>query len=343
MFFKHEKILCIQLRQIGDVLMTTPAVRALAETYPDAEIDFLTEIPAHQVYEFNPKVHRTIKIKRKNTLGEWADLIKTLRQNRYSMVVDFLGLPKTAFLSWITGAGIRIGFDFRGRSLFYTDVVPLPEGMHYAPLHKLHLLSKLNITDDNARLEFHITPQDRQMAKQILEKVGVEPGRPLITLSPVSRREYKVWPAKHFAQVCDYLISRYDAQILFLWGPGEYEFVRDVREKMEFPSLPGYDVPTLRETAALCELADLHIGNDNGPMHFAIAVGCRTVAIFGRPLAENWTPPDSSKHLAVEFDPGCKRSCHYPQCGLECINNLPVESVIPAIDQQMKQILSLKP
>ncbi len=128
------------------------------------------------------------------------------------------------------------------------------------------------------------------------------------------------------------MIEKYDVQILFLWGPGEYQFVHLVKQKMKHTSLPDYDVPTILETMAILEKVDMHIGNDNGPMHFAIAAGVPTVAIFGKPMMKNWMPPKSMKHQAVEYDPGCKNNCFYPKCQLECLKKVTIEKVIEKIE-----------
>ncbi len=94
--------------------------------------------------------------------------------------------------------------------------------------------------------------------------------------------------------------------------------------------------------AALLERADLYVGNDNGPRHFAVALGTPTVTVFGRPLAENWTPPaapGATPHLTVEHDPGCKRACTYPRCGMECILELPYGAVEEKTEQLLEDIL----
>jgi len=327
------RILCIQLRQIGDVLMTTPSVRALARNYPQAKIHFLTETPSDQIYRENPYVDQVITFPRKPGVKDWFRLIQRLRRENYSVVIDFLGLPKTALLSSLIGVSCRIGFRFRGRSLFYSHSLALSPDVKYAPMHKLSLLSILGIESRDCQLEFFTSAEDQKKAGAILQQLQVKAGNPLISVSPVSRRDYKVWPAEKFAAVCDYLIETYSAQILFLWGPGEAHFINEVKAKMNREPLDDYDIPTISETAALIEKVDLHIGNDNGPMHFAIAVNRPTIAIFGRPLAENWTPPNNPNHIAIEYDPGCKRDCHYPHCKLECITDVAIEPVKESIKQ----------
>ncbi len=333
-----EKILCIQLKQIGDVLMTTPAVRSLAEAKPDREIHFLTQVPSNQILEFNPFVSKTVLYPPEQKFQQIRTLVKRLRREQYSIIIDFLGLPKTAVLSRLTGAPVRIGLKLRGRSPFYTHPVETPANPPYSAIQKSHLLSVLGIQSTNHDLDFFSSEHDHRVAETVYSELKVEKEDLIVCVSPVSRRDYKVWPARKFAEICDWLVETYSAQVLFLWGPGEYGFIKAVRDKMKHSSLGDYDIPTIRETLALLEKADLHIGNDNGPMHIAIAARTPTVAIFGRPMLKNWTPPNSKKHLGIEYDPGCKSACFYPKCGLECINKVSVASVAEMIQRQIKQI-----
>ncbi|MBU2512950.1 glycosyltransferase family 9 protein [bacterium] len=323
--------------------MTTPAIRALAQSLPQSEIHFLTQSPSDQIYRHNPYISKIIKIPGKPKLGESLKLLRQLRKERYSTVIDFLGLPNTALISWLIGAKKRIGFKLRGRSLFYTHPIQIPTHLSYSATHKLYLLSGLNITTDDAKLDFYITDKERNAGQQVLKKIGATQNFPVISISPVSRRTYKIWPAEYFAAICDYLAECYNAQILFLWGPGEYHFIKKVKDLMKRPSLPRYEVPTIAETVGLLEQIDLHVGNDNGPMHFAVAAGVPSIGIFGRPLLKNWIPPNSKNHLGVEFDPGCKNDCFYPKCGLECLRGVTVKTVIEKIDFLMAELGYKKP
>lgn len=312
--------------------MTTPSVRALFKAKPEAEIHFLTQRPSNQIYEFNPYVSKIIQYPSKESIRDVIGIIRQLRKERYTAVIDFLGLPKTALLSRLTGAKTRIGFDLRGRRRFYTHALDTPEGVFYSASQKLSLLRPLNVLSEESQIDFFVGEEDKKVAESILKQVGVDSGRPLVTVSPVSRRDYKVWPAANFAKVCDHLVKQYKAQILFLWGPGEYHFIEAVRKEMNETTLPDYDIPTIRETVALLQLADLHVGNDNGPMHFAISTGMPTLAVFGRPMSKNWIPTNSTRHLAAEFDPGCKEQCTYPQCKMECIHGVTADKVAKMID-----------
>ena len=96
---------------------------------------------------------------------------------------------------------------------------------------------------------------------------------------------------------------------------------------MKMPALPDYSVPNLSETLSILKKVNLHLGNDNGIRHFAVAADTPSLAIFGRPWAANWTPPEETRHRALEFDPGCKNNCVYPKCKLECLKGVNVDAV----------------
>lgn len=334
---KASRILLTQLRRIGDVLMTTPAVEAMRKHFPHAEIIYLTEAPSQQVFHHNPHVDE-VWLLPKSTWGKLA-MLQKLRRKRFDLVVDFFGNPRSALLTRLTGAPRRIGFNFPGRAYAYTDPINLAEGMHYAAQDKAALLSPLGISVDGPLPRIYPGEEERAHAQRQLDQLGVKPGDFLVALCPVSRQPYKVWPAKHFAHLADILVERYQAKIMLFHGPGEDHFTDAVRLEMRHMALPEYPVPDLLQMAALMEKAHLYLGNDNGPRHFALAVGTPTVTVFGRPFPENWTPPGLKNHLAIAHDPGCKSRCAYPKCGMECINDLPHKPVQTAVETLLEEIL----
>jgi heptosyltransferase-3 len=333
------KILLIQLRRIGDVLMTTPAVRELRKAHPNSFIAYLTEAPSDQVLRMNANIDEIYLYNKKGGIPSQLDLIKKIRRDRFDVVIDLFGNPTSAIITLLSGAPKRLGFDFRLRKYAYTVPVKAhSDKLRYAALDKLDLLAELGVGAQGHELDFSVSEEDERFAEDLFVKLGVLAKDFVVSLSPVSRQPYKVWPAENFARIADGLIERHNAKILFISGPGEQHFVDSVRGLMKQQALPDYPVPSLRQTLAIIKRADLHVGNDNGPRHFAIACGTPSVAVFGRPFADNWTPPDSQVHASVEHDPGCKSECRYPNCGLECIRDLSIDEVWPKIEQILEQI-----
>lgn len=317
------KILCIQLKQLGDVLTTTPAVRALAQHYPGCEIDFLTQKPAHTVYQHSPYVQHVYCVRWE--LKELFPLLRKIYRRKYDLLVDFSGSSKTAVFSRLTHIPRRIGIDSENRNWCFTDTLAVTRHRAYAAERKLALLTPLGIEVDDPALDFFVSEADEADFANRIRDWDIGSG-PLIAVSPVSKRAYKVWPAQRFAHICDRLVEQYQAQIFFLIGPGETHFAEDVKKHMHYPSLPVDDSLSLYQAACLLDHAVCYVGNDNGLMHLSIARKTKTIAIFGRPRARNWASPLPIQ-IALEHDPGCKDHCCHPDCGLECLTGIKVEAV----------------
>jgi len=169
-----QKILLIQLRRIGDVLMTTPAVRALKKRFYEAKITFLTERPSDEIFRHSPYVDEILLHNRQFSFKDYMKFIRELRQRQFDLVIDFFGNPRSAQISFLTGAKYRIGFNFRGRAWCYTSKVDLPTNKNlYSPLHKLHLLKPLGIEDEDYQIDFFCSPADYKYAEEIIGKLGI--------------------------------------------------------------------------------------------------------------------------------------------------------------------------
>jgi ADP-heptose:LPS heptosyltransferase len=332
-----DRILLTQLRRIGDVMMTTPAVAAVRAAYPRAHIAYLTEPPAQHIFRYSPDVNEVLLLPR-GTLAQLA-FARELRRRRFDVVVDFFGNPRSALLTLASGAPRRIGLSLRGRRHAYTESL-WPHGrLAYSADHKAALVEPLGAHVDDLTPRVTLGEPERTRVAEGLATLGVRPEDFFVVICPVSRRSYKTWPAERFAHLADVLIERYRAKVLLYYGPGEDAFTNAVRLHMVQRALPDYPVNDLLVMASLFERAHLVIGNDGGPRHFAIAVGTPTLTVFGKDPAEIWTPPGQTRHRTVEYDPGCKRSCHYPRCGQECIRHLEYEPVEQALESYLEELL----
>jgi heptosyltransferase-3 len=319
-----DKALFIQLRRIGDILMCTPSIRAFKKKFPNCELDFLTEHP--EVLSGNRNISTVIHAdasRQFNPVYQYR-LIKRLRNSRYNLVVDFLANPRSAYYSFLTGARTRLSYGYGHRRWAYNlspsrSTVPV-----YAALDRLNLLKAIDVYSDDPSLEFYPAEKDRNEAAEILRPLE---GRKTVTVSPVSRREYRRWPLERFAEICRRLNTDYGFEIVILVGPGEEEFGRRLFDMLrdEKPLLPA--VNRLGLLGAIFEKSTLHIGNDNGPKHIAVACGVPTFAIFGTDNPVSWTNPDHSRHGFIssrDVDPECRSENH--RCGPECINKISVEA-----------------
>lgn len=140
-----KKILVIQLRQIGDVVLSTPIPRLLKKHLPGARVCFLTEAPSHKLLEGNPHIDELLLNDRKGSFWDTLKLWRTLRAEKFDAIVDCMGNPRSAQMSFVSGAPMRISYANKSRDFLYTHALTPPalplfrgheEGSFGAPRHK---------------------------------------------------------------------------------------------------------------------------------------------------------------------------------------------------------------
>lgn len=328
------RILLIQPRWIGDVLLCTPAIRAVRRAFPNARIDFLTELAGADVLSGNP--HLTEILISRRGLSERLRLVRRIRAHRYGAVVDFRSTPSTAQIVAVSGARQRVGVRGRGpRNLVYTTLVQQDDSPEYVARRKLDLLEPIGIAPASVpdlSLEIALGPAERARADAIWRAHHVDPHHPVVAVSPVSRVAFKQWGVDRWRRVVD-AISRMGVRVLVTSGPGERETAARVAEGAASPAVWDYGPTSVRELAALYERCVLWVGNDGGPKHVAAAAGIATITVSRWRIGSMWTDTrPGSPHLFIERAPpqGCDRRCgRCPHRG--CLANVAPEEVISAV------------
>ena len=177
--------------------MTTPSIRLLRESFPEAQFTFLTEPPSDQVLRENPYLDEILLFRKTETLRETLRFFRTIRHHQFDTVIDFFGNPRSALITRFSGAPIRIGFDIRGRSLAYTHPVVISKEITYAAQDKAQLLKPLGISVEDFGLDFFTAEKDQNYADDLFEKMGIKNTDFVVSLSPVSRQAYKVLSLIH--------------------------------------------------------------------------------------------------------------------------------------------------
>ncbi len=298
-----RKVLLVQLRQLGDILLTTPVTRALHDLDPTLEISFLSHSMGRLVLEGNPYIKKTFYYNEGDPLGRQLQLIKSLRQEHFTDVIDFMNNPRSALFTWLTGAKVRIGFQ-SARRWAYNRLAPRAPSAAYIVKEKLQLLSHLGLPSPRLPWDLDdlvpiipLSPSDDQKTLPFLNSIP-RPETPRVVLSPTHRRTERRWPLGAYAALADELTLTMKAQVLWLWGPGE-ESVVD--ECLAFCHQKTLKTPptTFREMAALIKNCDLFIGNSNGPSHVAVGVKTPSLQLHGPTDGRSWCP-DSGIHHYIQ-------------------------------------------
>lgn len=329
-----RRLLVIRHRAGGDLLLTTPALRALRAGLPGARIEVLAARGFGAILEGNPDVDRVIEFDRKSVPSQLA-LYARLFQGGYDLVLDLVSNPRSAWMTALTRAPVRIGYDLRGRRWAYTSAIPRepvgPGGrvLRYAPEAALDAVRALGIEPRGLSLTFRVSPAARAAMDRWIDAEGIDPGRPILACLPVGSWPAKAWLPERFAGVMDALADV--GSVVWMWGPGERGSVEACRARMRARSFLA--PPTgWQELGALLERCALWIGNDSGPKHVAVALGIPSVTLYGPTHPATWHPPEGP-HAFVEADGLDCLHCNANLCPLpgerhmRCMRDLSVERV----------------
>lgn len=339
-----RKILVCQLRQLGDVVLSTPSVELLKKRFPAAQLDFFTEKKCLPILENNPNI-QTIWPLDKQQLGSFGvelGYYRGISRHCYDLVVDFQQLPRSRWLSLFSPRAIRLSFTppWYNR-IFYSHWTEPEHG--YAAAYKASVLRPLGIQWNGEPPRIYLTDPEKEAAGRMLGELGLAPGQTLVTLDATHRYAPRRWPLEYYARLLLLAAeNRPGLRALPLCGPGEYEEIEKLAGLCD-ALRPGFSKRTLllpgrllslRESTAAISHALLHLGNCSAPRHLAVAVGTPSLAILG---ASNraWTFP-SAAHQDISSGLDC-RPCNNNSCaiGLKCLVDLLPELVLPVFIESL--------
>ena len=273
-----EKILLIRLSSLGDIVLTTPAIRAVRAHFPDADIAMLVAKQSAEILRENPHLNEIItfdRLAKDKDTGEMLRSIRLLRERKFTLAIDLQRKFRTEMLMYFSGAAKRIG---KGR--FCTVRVP-ERGNKHATAHYFDLLHAAGIPAEDQNLELFLSESERLDAAQRFDTAGVNAGELKVGFFPGAGWKLREWMPERFAAIGDKLVAHFNAKVLIFGGPKEVELVQAVANLMNAHAIPFAGNLQVRQLAACLEKCDLFLTNDTGPMHIAAAVGTPTVSLFG--------------------------------------------------------------
>jgi heptosyltransferase II len=354
---QFSRILLVRLRQIGDVVFTTPALRALRQRFPDAHIAYIVEPDAAPVVARNPHLSEVIVVPRKPPLLQLVsdlELARTLQSGRYDLAIDFHGGPRSSLLTWLSGAPVRIGYQIPGRSWMYTRRVARPRELRarHSVENQWDLLRALDIHDPD-RSSFPVEmPIDRDAQRAIddrLARAGIANGDRLIVIHVSAGNPFRRWPTESFVELVRALAAGEPARrIVLTSGPSDAGAVRrviaDARAGLDETSgrrIVSCGDFSLAELRALLERSSLYIGGDSGPLHVAATTKVPVVALYGPTLparSEPWRAPAYVAEAVETTGLPC-RPCDQRVCvpgDFRCLTSIRAGQVVEAAERALR-------
>lgn len=351
-----RKILLIRLRLIGDVVLTTPAIRAIRRAEPDAHLTYLVEPHAAAVVSGNPHLDDVVVAPLRSGLPRWgvdAALALRLRRARFDAVIDFHGGPRSSLLTWASGAARRIGYDVSGRGWMYSERVhrPRTHRERHSVENQWDLLTQLlpglpPPSVDRDPVEMAEDAGARARADGRLRALGFDPHGPFAVVHVGAGNEFRRWPEQSFAEVVDGLHAEEpDRRMILTTGAAQAPAAEAVRRLAVARGVPAPAVAVLcdldlAELRSLVGRARLFVGGDSGPAHIASTTAVPMVVLFGPTTPQVWGPWRSPALVTETVDVGALpcRPCHQRRCepgDFRCLRGLAPETVLAAVNRAL--------
>jgi heptosyltransferase-1 len=282
------RILIIRLSAIGDVVRVLPALHALRDLYPTAQIDWVVEPKSAAIVEGHPALDQVILFHRSEAVLDavraFQETARQIKQNRYDIVLDFHGILKSGLLMRASKAPKRLAFapprSQEMSHLFANERVALPSQRMNRIEENLALAQALGAKLHSLDVVIEVPHDAEDDVDEYLEDAFHADKKLALIHAPVERPE-KQWPLGHYAQLCDMLAADGRFEVLLTWGPGQLEVAQEVMRLSKRKPLIAPETPDLKHFAALAARAGLFFGGDTGPMHIASAMGVPVAVVFG--------------------------------------------------------------
>lgn len=293
-----QRFLVIRLSSIGDVVHALPAVAALGDWFPQAEIYWVIERRHAPLLSGNPYVRHVIKLDTLNwrkellspgTLEQMVGTGRALREVTFDAAIDFQGLLKSALLAWISRSRRRLGFaEYWLREplagIFYSDRVS-PQGRRHVIHMNFSLVERLGVAPvPPERWKFPL-PQNEADDRDVGNRLASLDAREFIVLHPGGGWKSKCWAPENYVELIRRLEKEISEKIILTGSPEEEPLIHDILRSAGSPRA-SYFPSTILQLIALARRARLFAGGDTGPVHLAEAAGAPVVEIFnaGEPV-----------------------------------------------------------
>lgn len=350
------KILLIRLRLIGDVVFTTPAVRAIRRRYPDARITYVVEPGALAIVQGNPHINDVLvapPARGWQRLREDWRLAKQVRAEAFDIAIDFHGGPRSSWLAWASRARVRIGYQIAGRSWMYTTRVARPRALRarHSVENQWDLLAPLGIEAPDRWRDPTEMPLNLDAVHALecrFSASGLHADDRLIVIHVSAGNPFRRWPSASFV---DLVVGLLDGdprrRILLTSGPSDADAASAIATAVR-GRLPAsrreaiLDCPelSLAELRACLPRASLFIGGDSGPLHVAGTTAVPIVGIFGPTLPARsapWRHPDAITESVDVGELPC-RPCDQRTCApgdYRCLTGLGAGAVLDAAERAL--------
>jgi lipopolysaccharide heptosyltransferase II len=339
-----KRILIARTDRIGDVLLSTPVIKALRHRYPYAYIAMMVSPYAKEIIEGNPYLDEVIIYDKDAKDKSWQRSMRfalNLKKKKFDLALILHPTNRVHMLAFFARIPRRIGYD-RKMGFLLTDRIKHTKqlGEKHELDYNLDLIKCLGIIPEDKELYIPLRPEAEKWVESLFLQEGIKETDRLLAIHPGASCPSKVWPNERFAQVADRLIEKYGFKTLIISSPKDIKKAELALANMRCPAINLAGKTSLTQLASLLKRCTLFISNDSGPVHIASAVGTPVIAIFGRGqkgLSPKRWGPVGKKDRFLHKQVGCI-ACMAHNCKKEfaCLKAITVDDILAVADSILK-------
>ncbi len=358
MHSEYKKILIMEAGGIGDMIMSTPALKAIRRKFSNSEITLLTVPRSAQALNDKRYANKILYFKQEsfskgpsrslcNQVFSNLRLLWSLRREGFDTMIDLEAIEtwKASLLRYIfyicVGAENKVGRDSDGKG-FFLDVKVYDDlfGTVHEVDRKLLIASALGAEADDTKQEFYISTEDREFVNGWLLDSGIDDNRAIVAMQPGAFVPTREWKSEGFIEVAKKLYQKYKAQIILTGGSNDNVVYKIKDELNDVEPILAIGFP-LGRLGALLERVQLFISNDTGPFHIADALNIPYVVIFGPENFHRYGPYNtkSKSRIVTGMEISCRPCLKYECRTHECMESITSEMVWEEVESLMKEII----
>ncbi|MCP4649524.1 MAG: glycosyltransferase [PVC group bacterium] len=328
---EKRKLLVVKLGALGDVILISPALKALREKHPKASISLLIKKEYKDIIQACPFIDELIILKNKG-IGEIVKNILKLKKEGFDVSIDFQNNRLSHLMCFLAGIPRRFGYK-NNKFGWLLNCGIANKIKNIDPVaHQGYVLQSLGVEISDKKLSLWMNERNEEKAKGFLARQWLAQGQMLIGINAIASRRWqsKVWLSEYYAQLADKLANEFNARILFTGIDQNRDEIETIIAQTNCKPINACGKTSLIELAALVKYCAVFLTVDSAPMHIAAAVGTPFVALFG-PTDPTRHLPYAEKFVLIKKNLDCA-PCYKTKCfDKKCMKEISVDEVYSAM------------
>jgi ADP-heptose:LPS heptosyltransferase len=370
-----SNVLFLAEGQLGDLLLLTPAIRGLKESFPEATISVLVVerrdsggprgvqgellVPGKDtILSNNPHISHIYCVRRDylrhlsglRRLGAELAVLRFIREKNYDTVISTFPEDRFALWALLSGAKVRVGQKHRGFGWVYNHAPEAGKKERGVLEYYCDLVRLVGATMYGVGTSFYPSEEGNEWVENRLREHDLPRETPFIVVHPGATGDYKVWPPDRFAELIRRLQESTGIPVVLCGGPQDTDAIESVRLNLSHPVIVMNTSAKVERLGALLQRATLCISNDSGPRHLAVAVGTPSLALFRQHHDREWDVYPTSESIATLKGIGPCSVCPPDRCldtvpsgeryGAVCLRSISVDQAVAEAEQLLRSVKS---